>query len=88
MAKLKPVTVPELASARERALDLAQAVTDIHRRAEQGYVDEVADPARAAKNFASASRALAELAGWLLMKATINEYKAELEIELHKRAEP
>lgn len=84
MTKLKNITLDELKKAEDAAFDVAQVVSDLHRRASQGYADEIPEPLQLASSFASVSRAFAEMSAWLLAKAAIQEQKRVLEARLRE----
>jgi len=86
MPKLKNVTAEELQTACDAAQDIGQQAAFLIGRAATGYIDEIATPIQLATAFMGASAALADLARLMLMKATLQEQKAELERTLRSRA--
>lgn len=85
MAKLKNVTEAEFKDAEEKVFEVAQTIVDLHRRASQGYADDVPNPLELASSFASASRTLAEMSSYFLLKAALDESQRELEQRLRAR---
>lgn len=85
MAKLKNVTLEEL-----KALDEATDVSifwDIANRIEKGYCDNLETPAELALTFLGVSRASADLASKILLKAQMQEQKRELQALLKAKIE-
>lgn len=85
MPKLKNVTVAELSEAANQAMEAGQQAAYIAQRAEQGYLDEVESPIQTATTFLSASAALADLGRALILKASLQEQKRELEEKLRSK---
>ena len=73
MARLKNVSDAEISALVEQGFDIAQTAGDVEKRVGQGYCDEIAEPIRKAAGLISASRALADLAAVLLMKAQLGD---------------
>lgn len=85
MAKLKSVTLEQIKELEARAQDLQGDVAEAYRRASQGYADEFAEPLGFASSFASASRTMADLSSWFLMKGALVEQERELHATLSAR---
>jgi hypothetical protein len=85
MPKLKNVTLEELHAAAEAAQDAGQLASHIAQRAEQGYLDEVPEPIQRASAFMGAAAALNEVARMLILKATLQEQRRELEERLRAK---
>ena len=85
MPKLKNVTMDELKAAAELAMDAGQSASYIAQRCEQGYLDEVEQPIQTASTFLAASAALADVGRALILKASLQEQKKELEEKLRAR---
>ena len=85
MPKLKNITAEELKAAADIAMDAGQQASFIVQRAEQGYLDEVASPIQAATTFLSASAALADLGRAIILKASLQEQRRELEEQLRAK---
>lgn len=84
MAKLKNVTLAEFKDAEEKMFDVSQIVGDLHNRASQGYAESVPEPLAMATSFASASRTLAEMASYFMMKAALDEQRRTIAENLKK----
>jgi hypothetical protein len=86
MPKLQNVTNANLKALLDTAGDCQMDANDIADRIEKGYCDNVPNPAELARGFLAISRAFADVAHKLLVKAALQEQKAELETMLrHKK---
>lgn len=85
MAKLKNVTLDEIKELEDRTQELQGDIADIYRRASQGYADELEGPLGFASSFAAASRTMADLSSWFLMKGALREQERELHAKLSAR---
>jgi len=85
MPKLKNVTMAELSEAANQPMEAGQVASYIAQRAEQGYLDEVASPIQTAITFLSAASALSEVGRALILKASLQEQKRELEAKLRSK---
>lgn len=86
MPKLKNVTADELEQAGNIAIEASQTASYLCSRIEQGYCDEIVSPVQQASAFLAASRALADLAANVLLKASMQEQKREIEAQLRAKA--
>lgn len=85
MAKLKNVTPQEFKDAEDKMFEVSQIIGDLHRRASQGYADDVPEPLALASSFASASRILADMSSYFLMKASLDEQRRTIAAQLNQR---
>lgn len=85
MAKLKNVTLTELKVAENQCFELGQIIGDLHRRASQGYADEIPEPLSLANSFVAMSRTLADMSAWFLMKAALDEQRRMIDVQLKTR---
>lgn len=85
MARLKNVTEAELKEAEDKMFEASQLVADLHRRASQGYAEKFAEPISLASSFLSASRTLADMAHYLLLKAALQEQERSIEAMMTER---
>ena len=86
MPKLKNVTADELHAADELAVEASQTAAYLYQRIEQGYCDEIESPIQKASAFLAASAALADLGRAIILKASLQEPKRELEATLRRQA--
>lgn len=88
MPKLKNVTAAEIDDLVLQCHDILQDASDFDSRGRQGYCEAIAEPVATASAFLSASRALAELAAFVLIKVQLEEQSRELERKLTARLNP
>ena len=86
MPKLSNVTDTELTALVEELFGISQEVHDLCRRIQQGYCEPVTEPIHKASGLLSASRALADLAAQLLVKAKFAEIEEECRRRITERA--
>lgn len=86
MAKLKTVTQSEISAIITGTDDALSDMHDLLKRMEAGYCDDLASPAQLARNFCWIARAASSLAGQILVKAEMQEQKAELATLMQERA--
>lgn len=85
MAKLRNVAQDELLAHKLTGEDLCIELHGINNRIEKGYCDEIESLVSLARSFLSLSRAAADTAAHLLVKASLQEQKRELEALLRSR---
>ena len=86
MPKLSNIKDGELAALEEEGFVIAQTANDYTKRIQQGYCDAITDPIHKASGLLSASRALADLAAQLLVKAKFAEIEEECRRRITERA--
>lgn len=85
MGKMKNVSQSDIEAALAKSDEFLGEMFDIINRMEKGYCDPLAKPNELARNFAQIARASADMVSKILLHASMQEDKADLERLLRER---